>query len=89
MPGGAVVAVIKPVVEVRRGPAAEVGADREVQRREHLEQDEHDADRGERRGERVAAAAPRRSARPVATASAAGRSPRKREQQPPGGGVAA
>ena len=52
----------EPVVEIRRGPAAEVGADREVQRREHLEEHEHDADRGERPGERAAGSRRRRSA---------------------------
>ena len=45
----------EPVVEIRGGAAAEVGADREVQGSEHLEQHEHDADRGERCRERVAA----------------------------------
>ena len=45
----------QPVVEPRRGAVAEVGADRLVDRREHLEQDEHDADERERAGEAVAA----------------------------------
>ena len=44
----------QPVVEPRGGPVAEVGADRLVNRREHLEQDEHGADEGERTGEAVA-----------------------------------
>ena len=43
------------VVEPRGGPAAEVGADRLVQRRQDLEQHEHRADQRQRRGERIAA----------------------------------
>ncbi len=45
----------QPVVEPGGRAVAEVGADRLVNRREHLEQDEDDADEGEPVGEAVAA----------------------------------
>ena len=41
----------QPVVEPRGGAVAEIGAHGLVNRREHLEQDEHRADEGERTGE--------------------------------------
>ncbi len=43
MPGGRDARLGQPVVEPGRGAVAEVGADRLMDRREHLEQDEHDA----------------------------------------------
>ncbi len=45
----------EPVVEPCRGAVAEVGADRGVDRRKHLEQHEHGAGEGQRRREVVAA----------------------------------
>ena len=74
--GGAVRRGHQPVVEIRRGAAAEVGADREVQRREHLEEHEHDADRGERSGERARRVCTAPISAPVATAISAGSRPR-------------
>ena len=44
----------QPVVEPGGSSVAEIGAHRLVNGREHLEQDEHGADEGERAGERVA-----------------------------------
>ena len=45
----------QPVVEPGRGAVAEVGAERLVNRAEHLQQDEDRAGKGQRAGERVAA----------------------------------
>ena len=45
----------QPVVQKRRRAIAEVVADRRLERRQHLQQDEHDADDGQRPGQAVAA----------------------------------
>ena len=45
----------QPVVQPRRGAIAEVGAERLVDRRQDLQQDEDDAGEGERAGQAVAA----------------------------------
>ena len=45
----------QPVVEPGGGPISEIGADRLVDRCEHLQQDEHSADKGERAGQAIAA----------------------------------
>ena len=72
--GRAHAGVGQPVVEPGGGAVAEVGADRLVDRREHLEQDEDDADerragrRGRRRAGRRRRARPSRSRTPPAAA---------------------
>ena len=67
----------QPVVEPRRGAIAEVGADRLMDRREDLEQDEHDADerRAARRGSPPRCTAP--TSTPIAIANTAGSTPRR------------
>ena len=55
MPGGRDARLGEPVVEPGGGAIAEVGADGLVDRRQDLQQDEHDADDGQRAGQRLAA----------------------------------
>ena len=66
----------EPIVQPRRGAAPEVRAHRLVDRREHLQQHEHDTHERERHAERVALPAPRRSRHPSRSRTAAGSAPR-------------
>ena len=70
------------VVQPRRGAAPEIGADGVVNRREHLQQDEHDADEPERRRQ-VVTPLDRSHQAPHRDGEQCGQRPAQHEERPP------